>query len=82
MLCWHTRGIFVTTSVYQPGAAEAAGKAGRKSLPIELVDGERFLHEPQIAQREHFAAHLGYPCLEDLKACTPYIVFEAHLNSL
>jgi hypothetical protein len=43
-----TRGIFVTTSRFQPGAVEAASKSSSRGFPIELVDAKRFYEILQI----------------------------------
>lgn len=51
MLGGFTRGIFVSTSKFQPGAIRAAGSAGQMLMPIELIDPDRFLDILGIAQR-------------------------------
>jgi restriction system protein len=45
------RGIFVTTSVFQPGAKKAAKSSGDRGWPIELYDAERFYAALKIAQK-------------------------------
>lgn len=46
----HTRGTFVTTSVFQAGAARVADMSSIRGYPIELVDGERFYEYLRIAR--------------------------------
>jgi restriction system protein len=45
-----TKGVFVTTSRFRPGAVEAARRSSGQGFPIELVDAKRFYEMLQIAQ--------------------------------
>ncbi|MGE8225915.1 MAG: restriction endonuclease [Stenotrophomonas sp.] len=40
----YRRGVFVATSKFQKGSVEAARISTSRHIPIELVDGDRFLH--------------------------------------
>ena len=40
----YRRGVFVATSKFQRGSVEAARISTSRHIPIELVDGDRFLH--------------------------------------
>jgi restriction system protein len=46
----HTRGIFVTTSEFQAGAAATASASGARGYPIELINARRFYEALKIAQ--------------------------------
>ena len=46
-----TQGIFVTTSDFTTGAPRTVSMFRRRGLEIELVNGERFLQQLEIAQR-------------------------------
>jgi len=48
-----TRGIFVTTSRFRPGAVEAAARSTRFGFPVELVDAKRFYEILRIDQANH-----------------------------
>jgi restriction system protein len=54
MLGDYVKGIFVTTSEYQPGATNAAEKFSTKNLPIELIDARRFYEALKITQKKTF----------------------------
>ena len=79
----HTKGIFITTSEYQPGAIKAAKSAGEKGVPIELVDASDFLNMLKIAQMNDFQNSSDFfrPYGE---AAPPelHFAFEYHLNGL
>jgi restriction system protein len=49
-----TKGMFVTTSGFQSGAARTAEMSARHGDPIELYDADRFFDALQIAQRTAF----------------------------
>jgi restriction system protein len=49
-----TRGIFVTTSSFQSGAATTAQRFANRGYPIELIDAPRFLDALKIAQRNAY----------------------------
>ena len=46
----HTKGIFVTTSVFQAGASKTASLSELRGYPIELVDAERFYEMMKIGR--------------------------------
>jgi len=50
----HTKGVFVTTSIYRRGARKTTQKLSSIGYPIQLVDGERFLNVLGIAQIKTF----------------------------
>ncbi|WP_261529015.1 restriction endonuclease [Burkholderia multivorans] len=50
-----TKGVFVTTSRFQPGCAEVSALASVRGMAIELLDAPRFFDELKIAQRSRFA---------------------------
>ena len=50
----YDRGIFVSTSEFQPGAFDAAIKAMRLGVSIDLMDGKRFLEDLGIAQMRDY----------------------------
>lgn len=50
----YTKGIFVTTSAYQPGAYITAEKANAWGTPIELINGLQFLSILKIGQRRDY----------------------------
>jgi restriction system protein len=45
-----TRGVFVTTSSFRPGAVEAARRSSIQGLPVELVDAKKFYELLRVAQ--------------------------------
>ena len=47
------KGIFVTTSTYQPGAMAAAEHFTSLTLPIELIDADRFYDALKLSQRQN-----------------------------
>jgi restriction system protein len=49
------KGIFVTTSRFERGAAPTATVFAMRGMPIELVDADRFYAALEIAQAEHYA---------------------------
>ena len=51
----YTKGVFVTTSRFQPGGAEVKALANARGMAIELLDALRFFDELKIAQRARFA---------------------------
>ena len=51
----HTRGIFVTTSDFQSGAADVAARSAARGIPIELVNAERFLEMLHVTARQPYA---------------------------
>ncbi|MEM8508167.1 MAG: restriction endonuclease [Bacteroidota bacterium] len=51
LLNGYQQGIFVTTSDYQPGAVKASGQFKLKTLPITLINSERFYDALKISQR-------------------------------
>jgi restriction system protein len=50
----YTKGIFVTTSEYQPGAIEAAKNCSVRMLPIELINASKFYDALKLAQKKSF----------------------------
>ncbi|WP_158244292.1 restriction endonuclease [Trinickia dabaoshanensis] len=52
----YTKGVFVTTSRYQPGATEVTALASARGMAIKLLDAPRFFDELKIAQRSKFQA--------------------------
>ena len=54
MLRGLTRGVFVTTSSFQPGAVDAAERSAALGIPIELVDATRFFSALQITARSPY----------------------------
>ncbi|MCK4140629.1 restriction endonuclease [Ralstonia pseudosolanacearum] len=50
----YTKGVFVTTSRFQPGGTEVSALARARGIAIELLDAPRFLDELKIAQRSKF----------------------------
>lgn len=51
-----TRGIYVTTSAFRPGAKRAAEKSEVRGHPISLVDADGFLAALSVAQREFYTS--------------------------
>jgi restriction system protein len=51
----YTKGVFVTTSRFQPGGAQVSALARARGMAIELLDAPRFFEELKIAQRSKFA---------------------------
>jgi restriction system protein len=51
----YTKGVFVTTSRFQPGGTEVSKLASARGMAIELLDAPRFFEELKIAQRSKFA---------------------------
>lgn len=51
----YTKGVFVTTSRFQPGGTQASALAHARGMAIELLDAPRFFEELKIAQRSRFA---------------------------
>jgi len=51
LLAGYTKGIFVTTSDFQPGARKAAQQYTIKTLPVELIDAKRFYDALKISQK-------------------------------
>jgi len=51
LLSGHKRGIFVTTSDFQPGAYLAAGRYSIQTIPIELINAERFYDALKLTQK-------------------------------
>ncbi len=49
----HTKGIFVTTSSFQRGAARTTQLFKLRGVPIELVDAQSFYDALKIAQLQH-----------------------------
>lgn len=54
MLSGLNKGIFVTTSSYQPAAITAAQKFTSLTLPIELIDANRFYDALKLSQKQSF----------------------------
>ena len=52
----YTKGMFVTTSRFQPGGNEVSALACARGMAIELLDAPRFFEELKIAQRSKFEA--------------------------
>lgn len=51
VLAGHTRGVFLTTSEFQPGAQAAADRAGERGIAIDLIDAPSFLSALEIASQ-------------------------------
>lgn len=51
LLAGYNKGIFVTTSYFQPGATKAAQAYTTKTLPVELLDAKRFYDALKISQK-------------------------------
>lgn len=49
-----TKGMFVTTSGFQRGAAATAQAFAMRGWPIELVDADRFFSALELAQFKHY----------------------------
>ena|SRR6266404_5623210 len=49
-----TRGVFVTTSDFQSGAASTADRLAARGLPIQLINASEFLQVLGVAQRAMF----------------------------
>lgn len=47
----YTKGVFVTTSRFQPGCKAVSTLASARGMAIELLDAPRFLAELNVAQR-------------------------------
>jgi restriction system protein len=54
MLSGLNKGIFVTTSSYQPAAISAAQKFTSITLPIELIDANKFYDALKLSQKKSF----------------------------
>jgi restriction endonuclease len=50
----YTRGIYVTTSTFQPGALNAAKSAFVRGTPVELVDHRKLFDLLRIVRRQPF----------------------------
>lgn len=66
------KGIFVTTSSYQPGAVKAANQFLNYSLPIELVNAKTFYEALKISQRIDFDTDYLYSLINVTKIPTLY----------
>ncbi len=51
LLGGHTRGVYVTTSRFRSGAVAAARRLSELSMPVELIDAERFFDAMRISRR-------------------------------
>lgn len=51
LLAGYNKGIFITTSDFQPGAIKAAQAYTIKTLPVELLDAKRFYDALKISQK-------------------------------
>jgi restriction system protein len=49
-----TRGVFVTTSTFQKGAADTAERMATRGYQIELMNADRFYDALKIAQRSRY----------------------------
>jgi restriction system protein len=49
-----TKGMFVTTSSFHPGAVQAAKRSGELGMPIELIDAERFFDALRLTTRPQY----------------------------
>ena len=47
-----TKGVFVTTSEYQPSAETAAALSSKRGYPIELINSKRFYEALQITKTD------------------------------
>jgi restriction system protein len=50
----YTKGIFVTTSFFQPGAKRTVDLSALRGIPIELINATDFYDALQIAQRNRY----------------------------
>lgn len=51
-----TKGVFVTTSSFQPGAVASAERFEGRNVRIQLVDAEQFYEKLRLAQRAPFSS--------------------------
>ncbi|MBW0434988.1 restriction endonuclease [Leptospira yasudae] len=76
------KGILVTTSDFQKGAYKLSERCNEEFVPIELVNGEKFLEILKIAQINSFEEFKDYP-FKNLKRIPKLkIHYSSHLNSL
>lgn len=54
VLAGYNRGIFVTTSDFQPGALKAVNKYNSKTLPITLINSQEFYDALRISSIDRF----------------------------
>ncbi|UII81512.1 restriction endonuclease [Flagellimonas sp. CMM7] len=54
LLNGYNKGVFVTTSDYQPGAISAAESFKKKTLPIHLLNSQQFYDSLKISQKSKF----------------------------
>lgn len=62
-----TKGIFITTSDFTTGAPRTVQNFQRRGFQIELVNGERFLSQLEIAQRAMYKSREEFDEAEILK---------------
>ncbi len=79
----YTKGFFVTTSYFQPGAISAASKASLIINPIELIDADKFYAQLKDAQLKD-GAHKELPFEINTKTLPNlyYYGYETPCNSL
>lgn len=76
------KGIFVTTSSYRAGAVAASKFFTEKTLPIELIDADKFYDALKISMKPRINV---YEIMENLKYGSTTLFdynFEIHRNSL
>lgn len=56
-----TKGIFVTTSSFQRGAAATAERLATNGYAIELIDSHKLFDALKIAQRERYSSGRDFP---------------------
>jgi restriction system protein len=77
----YTKGIIVTTSSFQSGAKRTALEASKIGFPIELIDGDNFLHMLKIAQVHDFENYPNFLERDGINEIRPTIWNEYHMNS-
>lgn len=83
ILAGYKKGIFVTTSDFQPGAVKAADQYSNIALSIELLNAEKFYDALKFKQRENFDIDLIKELIsQDNSERLFYYGCECHRNSL
>lgn len=83
ILAGHNKGIFVTTSDFQPGALKAAKKFSSKTLPIKLINSQEFYDALKISRIDQFDNEKLLKSLNKEKISSLYSYgWSAPMNSL
>jgi restriction system protein len=70
-----SKGLYVTTSDFQPGAYKAAEQFTSRTLPNELINADRFYDALKIVRRKEFDLTQLYNLLEKRRIYSIYFYF-------